>query len=57
MPINIDKNCCGPHNNEIFNATSQLIDTLEDSNNNVRIFTTGKRGKYYFLAHYPGYII
>ncbi len=57
MPINIDKNCCGPHNNEIFGATVQLIETLEDSNNSVKLFTTGKRGKFYFLAHYPGYLI
>ena len=31
MPITIDKNCCGPHNNEIFSAAGEIIDTLDIS--------------------------
>ncbi|MDF2698984.1 MAG: hypothetical protein K0Q49_540 [Haloplasmataceae bacterium] len=57
MPINVDKNCCGPHNNEVFNSTNKLIEYLEDKDNTVRIFTTGKKGKTYFISHYPGYVI
>lgn len=57
IPINIDKNCCGPHNSELFNATNSLIDDLEEKDNNVKLFTTGLRGKNYFINHYNGYII
>src|SRR6478609_8337433 len=45
IPINIDKNCCGPHNNDVFNSTNKLIETLEDKENVVKLFTTGKKGK------------
>lgn len=57
MPITIDKNCCGPHNNEIFSATSEMIDTLEDSLNTVRVFSTGVRCKVAMLRDYPGILI
>jgi F-type H+-transporting ATPase subunit gamma len=57
MPINIDKNCCGPHNNEVFNSTNTLIEFLEDKDNTVRLFTTGRKGKTYFINNYPGYIV
>jgi F-type H+-transporting ATPase subunit gamma len=57
MPINIDKNCCGPHNNEVFNSTNNLIEYLEEKDNNVRIFSTGKKGRTYFINHYTGYLI
>lgn len=57
MPVNVDKNCCGPHNNDVFAGTAQLIENLEDANNNVRLFSTGTKGKNYFLANYPGYLI
>jgi F-type H+-transporting ATPase subunit gamma len=57
MPLNIDKNCCGPHNSEVFTSTKKIIEYLENNNNNYRFFTTSKKGKYYFLSHYPGCII
>jgi F-type H+-transporting ATPase subunit gamma len=57
MPINVDKNCCGPHNNEVFDSTNNLIEFLEEKENVVRLFTTGRKGRHYFINHYPGYII
>ncbi len=57
MPISIDKNCCGPHNNEIFGATAELIDTLEDNYNTVKIFSTGNRCRKEMLKDYPGSVI
>jgi len=57
MPLNIDKNCCGPHNSEVFSSTKKLVDYLENNNNNIKFFTTAFRGKHYFLSHYPGSLI
>jgi F-type H+-transporting ATPase subunit gamma len=57
MPITIDKNCCGPHNNEIFGATEEIIDTLEETFNTVRTFSTGVRCRVTMLRDYPGSLI
>jgi len=57
IPINIDKNCCGPHNSEIFKSTNNLIEYLEEKDNTVKLFTTGKKGRMYFINHYTGYLI
>lgn len=57
MPVTIDKNCCGPHNNEILGASEEIVDTLEDSLNSVRIFSTGARGKTAMLNTFPGLLI
>jgi F-type H+-transporting ATPase subunit gamma len=57
MPITVDKNCCGPHNKEVFDSANKLIESLEDKENTVKLFTTGKKSKNYFMSHYPGYVI
>ncbi len=57
IPINIDKNCCGPHNSEVFNSTNNLIEYLEEKDNNVKIFTTGRKGRMYFVNNYTGYVV
>jgi F-type H+-transporting ATPase subunit gamma len=57
MPITVDKNCCGPHNSEVFDSTNNLVEYLEEKENVVRLFTTGRKGRHYFINNYPGYII
>ena len=43
MPITVDKNCCGPHNKEVFDSADKLIESLEDKDNIFIILDTNNK--------------
>lgn len=53
FPVTIDKNCCGPHNFNIFDATNSLLDTLTEESVEFALFAAGPRATVYFKSKYP----
>jgi F-type H+-transporting ATPase subunit gamma len=54
FPFTVDKNCCGPHNFNIFESTKVVIDQVtNDYSSDFSLFTLGDRAKHFFIARYP----
>nr|YP_010049276.1 ATP synthase subunit gamma [Pleurostomum flabellatum]QPL15602.1 ATP synthase subunit gamma [Pleurostomum flabellatum] len=45
VSISVDKSCCGPHNGNIFKATSGLIDSFREKNKKLQLVSIGRRAK------------